>query len=137
MLKPIVVLDSNIYISSTFWDGGPYIIAKKAIRQEIIVFTSSHIIKEIRNVLRRDFNLQTQEICDIMDSFAHFTHTIEPKEKFDIIKDDPPDNRILECAVASKAIFIISYNKHLLNLKEFKGIKILTPKDFLDLIRKN
>ena len=136
-MKPIVALDSNIYISSIFWDGGPYIIAKKAIKQEIIVFISGYIIGEIRKVLHRDFNLSIQEIDDIIDSFVHFTHMIEPKEKFDIIKEDPSDNRILECAVASKATFIISYNKHLLNLKEFNGIKILTPKQFLDLIRKN
>ena len=136
-MKPIVVLDSNIYISSTFWDGGPYIIAKKAIKQDIIVFISSHIIGEVRNVLRRDFNLPMQEIDDIVDSFVYFTHMIEPKEKFDIIKEDPPDNRILECAVASKATFIISYNKHLLVMKDFRGIKIVTPKQFLDLINKN
>ena len=136
-MKPIVVLDSNIYISSTFWDGGPYIIAKKAIKQDIIVFISSHIIGQVRNVLRRDINLPMQEIDDIVDSLVYVTNMIEPKEKFDIIKEDPPDNRILECAVASKATFIISYNKHLLVMKDFRGIKIVTPKQFLDLINKN
>jgi predicted nucleic acid-binding protein len=51
-------------------------------------------------------------------------------EPLAIIVDDP-DNRILECAVAGQADFIISGDKHLLNLKNFQGINIVTPADFL------
>ena len=62
---------------------------------------------------------------------------VEPSVKIDIIKDDPDDNKILECAIAGNVDCIVSNDKHLLKLKEFKGIKILTPKEFLSLMGKN
>ena len=135
-MKPITVLDSNIYISSVFWSSAPYIIVKKAINQEFSAYISSHIIYEIRKVLARDFDLQKQEIDDIVDALQQFTSFVEPKEKIVEIREDPDDDKILECAVACKAKYIVSYNNHLLKLKVFRGIKILTPKQFLDLIRK-
>ena len=131
MIKTIVVLDTNIFISAVFWEGKPYILVKKAINQEIIVFISAHIIEEIRKVLVRDFNLTKQEIDDIVSAVLYFTHLIEPKEKVDVIKEDPTDDRILECALACNANFIVSRDNHLLNLKEFRGIKIASPEDFL------
>ena len=130
-MKNIVVLDTNIFISSVFWEGSSYRVVKKAISQEIIVFVSDEIIKEIRKVLARDFSLEKQEIDDIINSVAYFTHLIKPKEKVEVVKEDPDDDRILECALACRAKFIISYNKHLLKLKTFRGIKIVTPEEFL------
>lgn len=134
MIKTIVVLDTNIFISAVFWEGKPYILVKKAINQEIIVFISNYIIDEIRKVLVRDFNLEKQEIEDIVNAVLYFTHLIEPKESVTVIKDDPKDDKILDCAVACNADFIVSQDNHLLKLKEFRGIKIVTPKDFLELI---
>ena len=135
-MKLIAVLDTNIYISSVFWNSGPYIIIKKAINQEFTACISEHILYEIKKVLARDFNLQKQEIGDILNSFLQFTSLIKPKEKIEFIKEGPDYDKILECAVACNADYIISYNNHLLNLKEFRGIKILKPKEFLELQRK-
>ena len=57
---------------------------------------------------------------------------IVPKEKVDIIKDDPDDNAILECAIAGKVKYIVTNDRHLLNLKKFRKIWILTPEKFLE-----
>jgi len=129
--NPIVVLDTNIFISSIFWEGSSYRIVRKAIAREIIVFISDEIVNEIRRVLARGFSLAKQEIKSIIDSVAYFTHLIKPKEKVAVVKEDPDDDRILECALACGAKFIISYNKHLLKLKGFRDIKIITPEEFL------
>jgi putative PIN family toxin of toxin-antitoxin system len=135
VIKTIVVLDTNIFISAVFWESSPYEIVKKAISQEIIVFISDDIIEEIKEVLARDFSLEKQEIDDIIDSFVYFTHFIEPREKVEVVKEDPDDNRILECSAACGAKFIISYNKHLLKLKEFRGAKIMLPGEFLRIFK--
>lgn len=58
---------------------------------------------------------------------------IDLSEKLSVIKEDKPDNRILECAVAAKADFIVSGDKHLKALKEFGGIKIISASEFLKL----
>ncbi len=132
MDKPIVVLDTNIFISAVFWKGKPYKIVNKAVNQEIIVFISEEIIKEVRKVLARDFALEKQEIDNIIDSVAYFTHFIETKEKVNVVKEDPDDDKIIECALACEAEFIVSQNKHLLKLNKFRNIKIVSPEKFLD-----
>ncbi len=62
---------------------------------------------------------------------------LEPTEKLDIIKDDPDDNKFLECAFAASAEYIISGDEHLLSLKRFMDIKIVNPAEFVKLMRKN
>ncbi len=61
---------------------------------------------------------------------------ISPEKKFDIIKEDSDDNRILECAVEGRADYIITQDNHLLKLGEFEGIRIITPSEFLDIFEK-
>jgi len=133
--KPIVVLDTNIYVSATFWSGRPYLVVQKAINQDIITFISQDIIAELERVLARDFIIQKKDINEVVDSVLFFTHLIKPKEKVVVIKDDPDDNRILECSLACKADFIVTQDNHLLKLKKFKNIKIVTPKEFLSFVK--
>lgn len=61
---------------------------------------------------------------------------VEPKERIDAIMDDPEDNRVLECAVASGASIIISGDSHLLALRTLRGIAIMSPAEFLRSFRK-
>ena len=56
---------------------------------------------------------------------------IEPKQKIDIIKDDPDDNKVIECAIESSSDYIVTYDKHLIKLKEYKRIKIIKPEEIL------
>lgn len=59
---------------------------------------------------------------------------VNPGIKLDVIKSDPDDNKILECAVACGAEYLVSGDAHLLGLKEYTGIKIITPKAALDIL---
>ena len=56
------------------------------------------------------------------------------KNKLKIVKEDPDDNKILECAVEGKADFIVSQDSHLLKLREFHGIRIMSPEEFLEML---
>ena len=67
MHRLVSVLDTNIFISSVFWEGYPYRVVQKALDNEIIVFISKEIINEIKRVLARDFNLTNHEIDNIID----------------------------------------------------------------------
>jgi uncharacterized protein len=82
-------------------------------------------------VLIRDFNYTNAQADNISAKVSPFFEFVNPKEKIDIIKDDPEDNIILECACAADADFIISYDKHLLALGEFRKIRITKPTKFL------
>jgi len=59
--------------------------------------------------------------------------TVTPAVQLDIIKEDPPDNRILECAVSAGADYIVSGDNDLLRLGRYDSIRILNVADFLDL----
>ena len=125
-----IVADTNIIISSIFWSGKPCRIIQKGIDQELLIYISKDIIDELRVVLKRDFGLEKQEIEDIIETILLFTHLVETKEKIDIV-EDKKDNMILECAIAANVKYIVSGDSHLLNLKEFKGIKIVSADEFL------
>ena len=58
-----------------------------------------------------------------------------PKIKLNIVKDDPDDNKFFETALAGKADYIVSQDKrHVLKIREYKGIKTISPEEFMKLI---
>ena len=59
---------------------------------------------------------------------------VKPKKRIQIVKDDPDDDKFIEAAVEGRAKYIISQDKHLLRIKEFEGIKIMKPEEFLTIL---
>ena len=59
---------------------------------------------------------------------------VDPQERVHIILADDSDNRILECAVAAGAEFIVTGDAHLLDLHSFREVRILSPRQFIDTI---
>jgi len=129
-LRKGVVLDTNILISATLWDNS---VAQKLlfslIGKGIVVYCSIPILIEYQNVLERDFGYTKKEIDKILDMLFVFLEIIVPEVKLEIVKDDPDDDKIIECAVEANVKFIITYDKHLLRLKNYQRIKIVKPED--------
>ena len=125
-----VTFDTNVLLSATLWDGS---VAQKLlfdlIRKEVKIYSSSNILTEYQKVLKRDFDFSDKDIADILEKVLNFVTLVLPKKKVDIVKNDPDDNKIVECALASGSKFIISYDNHLLKLKEYKGIKMIRPEE--------
>ncbi|MBN1694508.1 putative toxin-antitoxin system toxin component, PIN family [candidate division WOR-3 bacterium] len=127
-----VVFDTNVLISAILFGGSPRKCLELAIEGEIELYISKEIISEIEGVLAREkFNIAEENIRYIISSLDSIAELVSPKIKLDIIKKDPQDNTLLECAIESEADFIISGDAHLLELSEFRKIKILKPADFL------
>lgn len=134
-----VVLDTNILVSGTFWKGDSSRIIEFIENDRINLIISQELIDEYNEVIEREeimdkilyknliLNKSVQKI--IQDSIL-----VSPSEKFNYVQDDADDNKILECAYEGKADYIITKDNHLLNLKEFQGIKIITPYEFLKLL---
>ena len=127
-----LVFDTNVLLSSTLWHEG---VARKMLSKTIEnsheIFSSPEIIAEYQNVLGRDFSYSNEEIQGLTLFLFSFLKIIETKEKLNVVKDDPDDNKIIECAAASSSDYIITYDKHLLKLKEFGKTKIITPEEAL------
>lgn len=132
-----VVIDTNTVISAPLSENGnPAKIFELLLLEEIINFTSEDIIAEIIEVFDRDKikGLLPQDKIDaIIKNFRKFSKLIKPNVKLNVIKEDPDDNRILECAETANADCIISGDEHLKKLKSYKNIKIVSPKEFLDI----
>ncbi|HZX12381.1 MAG TPA: putative toxin-antitoxin system toxin component, PIN family [Candidatus Nanoarchaeia archaeon] len=80
----------------------------------------------------KDFKIRLSDdmIRKWIDLIVRNSIIVEPKERINIVKDDPKDNIFIETAVAGNVDYIISQDNHLLKLKEFRGIKIITPEEF-------
>lgn len=128
------VLDTNVFISALFWKGAPYQIFKKILMGRILNFTSPQILEELKERLLYKFRLPPEKMKEFLEIIIFNSKIVYPKKKLKIVKKDPSDNKIIECALEAKASFIISGDKHLLKVKEYKGIKIISPKKFLDLL---
>lgn len=127
-----VVLDTNVLISATLWSGSvAQKLLFKLIKTESQIFSSIDILEEYKKVLERDFVYTENEVINILEKIVSFMTLVQPREKIDIVKNDPDDNKIIECALASAATYIVTYDKHLLNLGEVRGIKIIKPEALL------
>jgi len=136
MLISRIVIDTNIYISAIFWGGKPRAIVDLGRSGEVLIFTSSEIEEEIEKKLKTKFGLSDEEAAQILLDFSTFTVPVKISRRIAVIDDDPDDDKFLECAVASRAGFIVSGDKHLLDLKEYEEIEIMKPADFLFIISK-
>ena len=131
MTKPKVVLDTNIYLSGIIFGGNARHILDLVIAEEIIAFTSLTILLEITNKLKSKFRWQKDQIIAVIQTISQTASLIAPKQKLQVVKADKDDNKIIEAAVEAKADFIISGDKHLLEMKKYQRIKIVSPSQFL------
>lgn len=130
-------MDTNVFVSGIFWEGNfcSQLIEKWKIKKFELV-SSMKIIDELAKTLK-GFKIQMHDsmIEDWRNLIIENSVIVEPTIKLDVIKDDPDDNKFLEAAVTGKVDLIISQDKHLLKLKEHQGIKIVSPKEALLILK--
>ena len=129
-----IVLDTNVLISGIFFTGPPYQILEAWRDGNLQILVSPAILEEYRRVMNE---LASQFEAINLDSFLDLltlrSEIVLAPVMPRVIKDDPSDDKFLECAIAGKAACIVSGDKHLLKLSEFRGIRILTPRQFIQM----
>ena len=130
------VADTNTVVSGLLWQGSPRQVMDAARTAKIDLFTSGALLAEIEEVLLREkFSERLEKLGlssrDLVIGYAALatvvvTATIDP-----VILDDPDDDEVLACAAAADAEIVVSGDSHLLNLKEYKGIDIITAAELL------
>ena len=130
-----ITTDTNFLVSATQWDNSSANkILVKLINIDSEIFTTQEILDEFREVLKKYFNYELEEIENIIQKVLTFLTLVEPDEKLEVVKEDIDDNKIIECAVKSKSDYILSYDNHLLKIREYNGIKIIRPEEINNLI---
>ena len=131
-----VVIDTNVIISGLIKkESTPGEILRAWMENKFILLLSPQIFEEVSRVIRhpkvRQYHvLQDEEIEDFLLNLYSSTQETEGKIDLDVV-DDPDDNIFIACAIEGNAEYVVTGDKIFLKLKEYKGIKIITPSQFL------
>lgn len=132
MGKTKVFLDTNILISALGWQGNPKLIFEKCLSGELELVTSSHQIEELQRVMDYPkFKFTSEQKDTFVSLILKIATIVEITGKVKMVKEDPDDDAMLETAVIGNVAYIVSGDPHLLALKEFASVKILTATEFL------
>jgi putative PIN family toxin of toxin-antitoxin system len=127
-----VVLDTNVYISALLFGGFPGSVLELAILGAFTLILSPALLDELDEKLRAKFEMTMEDTAFLRARLETVGEIVEPGEVLKVIVDDPDDNRVLECAVKGKADLIVSGDRHLLKLGMYRGIKIVTVRQFME-----
>ncbi len=132
-----IVLDTNVFISGIFWKGNFCSQIINAWRSKNFNLVSSlSMIEELIETLR-DFKIKMSEdmIREWRDLIIQNSIIVDPKIKLNIVKHEE-DNKFIEVAIEGNVEYIVSQDKHLTEVSEYQGIKILKPEEFLKILSK-
>ncbi len=131
-----VVADTNVYVSAIVFGGTCESILALGRADVIELFVSPAIHKELRWVLGQRFAWSDYQIREALDEVNAIATLVRPTATLSGIVPHEQDHRVLECAVAADAQYLVTGDKkHLQPLKTFRSVRIVSPREFLDSFR--
>ncbi|MDD5731440.1 MAG: putative toxin-antitoxin system toxin component, PIN family [Patescibacteria group bacterium] len=139
-----VVLDTNVIMSGLLWKGNAKVLFDLIEKGGIEICLTPKILDEIKRVLEypkiknqlEKAKIDLNDVVFLLMQFSELYQDIDI-DMVNVVSDDPTDNVFLNCALASGSKYIISGDKHLLKIKGFQNIEILTINDFLKKLQRN
>jgi putative PIN family toxin of toxin-antitoxin system len=128
-----VVLDTNVLLSALALPGSkPDQVLHRIRRGEVELFLSAFILAELERILRDKFRFTKRQTEERVRDIRRLATLVEPTERIAVVAAKDDDNRILECALAARADYLVTGDKeHLLPLRSIGETQIVTPADFL------
>ena len=133
-----ITVDTNVLVSATFWYGASYRIIELVEQGKVELVLSEAIIQEFSAVLEYE-EIKTKVVnkgllmLRTVEKLVSMSKIVVPAIKIAVVKEDPDDDKILECAVAGDVNYLISKDNHLLRIVKYGKIKIVSPEEFLKL----
>ena len=127
-----VVADTNVFISALMFGGLPEKFLDMAFAGRFHLATSPVLLDELEEKLLLKFEVTGQKVAVIRSRFELAFEIVSAVLSLSVIKNDPDDDRVLECAVAARADYIISGDRHLLSLGSYEEIQVITVRQFMD-----
>ena len=129
------VFDTNILVSAWFWEGNESKLIESVEEGFIHGYSSKQLIEELCRTLRYPkFNLSQDEVESIRSYYLLLFKIVSPTQAINVILEDSSDNMVLECALEAEADYIVSGDNHLLNVGEFRRVKIVTAAELLKIL---
>ena len=127
-----VVFDTNILVSALVFPGGRGETAlRRIIEEKDQLVISKPILDELLRTLGRKFSRDAEELAHIAVFLSELAVFVKPRRRLRVVKDEP-DNRILECALAGRAQAIVTGDHALLALREYKSVRLISLRDYLE-----
>jgi uncharacterized protein len=129
------VFDTNIFLAAFFNHGFVFELLNRVVHAPgaITLYTSPDLQIELKEKVvkyQKKGLISKQASADALDFFSFHTTVVFPREKIVVVKRDPADNKVLECAVKAGADIIVTLDQDLIKLKTFRSIAIIHPKTF-------
>ena len=131
-----VVLDTNVLVSALIKAGKPRDLFNKLIKHKQLILSKA-ILEEFLEVMEDPKVAKytnEQDVKVFLNTLGNAARIVQMKSRFKAIKEDPDDDIIVRTAYDGKADYIVSGDRHLLALKELKGIKIVTIDEMLGVL---
>ena len=127
-----VVLDTNVIVSGLNFPGNERMVLELALRGRFELFLSWFILGEVSGVLTRKFGWDQERTVRAVSALQNAATIVEPARLEEVIADGHADNRVLECAVAANADYLVTGDRrHLLPIGEHRGTGIVNAPRFL------
>ena len=127
-----VVFDTNVLVSALVFPGGRGEAALlRIVEEKDQLLLSKPILDELLGILARKFSRDAEELARVAVFLSELGISVRPRQKLHVVKDEP-DNRVLECAVAGRADAIVTGDRALLELREFRGVRIVSLREYLE-----
>ena len=137
---PKAILDANVWVSALLWGGKPSEIIKAAENHKISIVLSEEIIKELSQVLaypklKKVYKAEGLRQEDLVEAVLKIGKFVKTTKKLNVVKEHPADDKFIECALAAGAEYIVSGDKHLLKIANYKKIQIFAVNEFLRILK--
>jgi putative PIN family toxin of toxin-antitoxin system len=130
-----VVVDTNVFVSGIFWKGPPYEVLRAWRNQSFKLVISSEIFAEYQRVaVELNAKYPSVNVDKFLDLVSFYSEIVRAPRFVKPICSDPDDDKFLAAAFAGSANYIVTGDKALLKLDDFKGISILPANKFLKFI---
>jgi len=132
----IATLDTNVLVSGTVSGGVPGSIINAVLDRQFILALSPALLHEFENVLSRSkFGLLPEAVELLVRDMESHALIVYPTKRHQIVADDPDDDAVVDCAVEPRADVIVSGDSHLTELNQVEGIAVVTPAEFLEMLK--
>ena len=132
----IATIDTNVLVSGVFFGGLPGKILTAAREGVFTLAMTPLLLNELREVFaRKKFGLTPDMVQLLMEGIEDSATIVYPVKHFQVVARDPDDDAVVDCAVASGSLYIVSGDSHLNDMDQVQGIAVVTPRQFLDRLK--
>lgn len=129
------VLDTNVLISGVIATGVPHDVLAAGFDGTYDIVASAETLAEFRETLHKypdRFGMSDSEIRREVETVRYFAEFVDPNPDITAVSADPDVDKVVEAAVAGDVTYLVSGDRHLLDLDEFRGVDIVTPRTFYE-----